>query len=75
MQPLSSLLSEFLSRTGMEELVNSYWKTRAHRPGQLSDIMDGNIWRTAKGPDGSLFFNAEDDTDELRIAVTMGLDW
>ena len=44
--------------------------------------MDGDIWKTAKGPDDKLFFdpntndnNLRDATKELRIGVTLGIDW
>lgn len=75
MQALSSLLVEFLSRPGMEYAIESYWKTRTCKDGFRADIMDGDIWKTAKGPDGKLFFDPEDTSDELRIGVTMSLDW
>ena len=76
-QPLSSLLVEFLSRPGMEEVVEKYWKTRPKSPaGQRSDIMDGDLWKSLEGPDGKLFFDAEGDkSGELRIGVTLGIDW
>ena len=75
MQTLSNLLTEFLWRPGMEEIVGSYWKKRPRKAGYRCDIMDGDIWQTTKGPDGRLFFDPADETEELRIGVNLGIDW
>ena len=75
LQNLSSLLAEFLSRPGMEEVVGSYWKKRPRKAGFRCDIMDGDPWQTLKGPNGKLFFDPNDQTEELRIGVNLGIDW
>ncbi|TDL19286.1 hypothetical protein BD410DRAFT_443930 [Rickenella mellea] len=73
-QVLSSLLVDFLSQPRNEDALEE-WKTRTHEPGKYKDIMDGNIWRSMKCPDGSLFFDPSDDSGELRLGVTLSLDW
>lgn len=73
-QVLSSLLSDFLSRPDMENGCLD-WKHRTEIPGELHDMQDGEIWKTIIGNDGKCFFDPEDDSDELRIGVTLGLDW
>lgn len=75
MQPLSSLLVEFLSRPGIEDIVETYWKQRERKTGQQLDIMDGELWQSLEGPDGKLFFDPNDQSGELRIGVTLGIDW
>lgn len=75
MQPLRSLLAEFLSRPGIEEIVGTHWKTRTRKNGHRMDIMDGDLWSSLDGPDGKPFFDTNDNTDELRIGVTLGIDW
>ncbi len=45
--------------------------------GVLTDIMDGEKWKTVEGPDGRPFFDNNpnrESKDELRIAVTLGFD-
>lgn len=73
-ESLSSLLTEFLSRPAIEDDLED-WKTRTKTPGKSTDIMDGDVWKTMKAPDGSLFFDPDDGSGELRIGVTVGLDW
>ncbi|KAH7923260.1 hypothetical protein BV22DRAFT_965875, partial [Leucogyrophana mollusca] len=70
----SSILAEFLAR-GDNELACDSWKTRTRTPGELKDISDGEIWQTIQGPDQKPFFSSTDDTGELRIGVTMSIDW
>jgi hypothetical protein len=71
-QVLSSLLADFLSRPGIEESCNK-WKTRQTAPGELHDMPDGRIWQGLKDHGGGLFF--DDGTSELRLGVTLSLDW
>jgi hypothetical protein len=73
-QVLSSLLVDFLAQPGIETAAEE-WKSRVEEPGKYKDIMDGEVWRTMKCADGSLFFDAADDSEELRLGVTMSLDW
>ncbi|KAJ7596218.1 hypothetical protein C8J56DRAFT_774881, partial [Mycena floridula] len=70
---LSSLLEEYLSRPGMEDALES-WRTREKVSDDLETMQDGRIWKELKGKDGKLFFDKRDDS-ELRIGVTVGLDW
>ncbi|EKM61709.1 uncharacterized protein PHACADRAFT_82310 [Phanerochaete carnosa HHB-10118-sp] len=49
------------------------WHDTPTEPGRLRRVQDGEIWKTIKGVDRTLFFdNAH--TVELRIGVTMGFD-
>ncbi|KAF8483160.1 hypothetical protein JB92DRAFT_1637824 [Gautieria morchelliformis] len=73
-QSLSSLLSNFLSRAGMEEAVEQ-WRSNPRQEGVYKEIMDGRIWNTMRGPDGKLFFAHNLETNELRIGLTLSLDW
>ncbi len=75
LQVLSSLLANFLSLPGFEDLIDKYPKTRPRTAGRKTDIFDGNICREAVCPDGSKFFDPNDSSGELRIGVTMSLDW
>lgn len=75
LQPLSSLLQDFLNQPGIEDAIDSYWKTRYREEGIRTDIMDGEIWKNVKGPDGRPFFDPHDDSGDLRIGVTFSLDW
>lgn len=75
MQVLSSLLVNFLSLPGFENIVDKYPKTRTSIPGRMTDTFDGRICQEAKCPDGSPFFDPNDMSGELRIGVTMSLDW
>ncbi|KAG2143644.1 hypothetical protein DEU56DRAFT_704327, partial [Suillus clintonianus] len=70
----SSLLADFLTRGDNEESCSS-WKSRSTVPGELKDISDGDIWKTINGPDTRPFFLDPQDDGELRIGVTMSLDW
>ena len=77
-QPLSSLLSEFLLQPGiMEELEKWASVNSQHADSdQLSAIWDGRIWQESKAPDGKPFFARNQVPDgELRIGVTISLDW
>lgn len=70
----SSLLADFLARGENEQACTS-WKSRLTVPGELKDISDGEVWKTIQGPDQKPFFSDPDDDEELRIGVTMSLDW
>jgi hypothetical protein len=70
----SSLLADFLARGGNEAACES-WKSRTVKPGELHDISDGAVWHTIQGPDETPFFSGTETSQELRIGVTMSLDW
>ncbi|KDQ05579.1 hypothetical protein BOTBODRAFT_182420 [Botryobasidium botryosum FD-172 SS1] len=71
--PLSHLLVDFLQREGMEQELDR-WRTKGSTPGKLDSVMCGDVWKTIKGADGQPFFGP-DYGDELRIGVTLSLDW
>ncbi|KAF8840023.1 hypothetical protein BDN67DRAFT_693413 [Paxillus ammoniavirescens] len=70
----SSLLMDFLARSNNETACES-WKTRTTKTGELNDISDGEVWCTSQGPDQRPFFSRTEHPEELRIGVTMSLDW
>ena len=71
---LSAALPEFLNRDGNEQSCES-WKTFQGTPGRKSEIWEGEIWKTIRGPDNKPFFDATDDPSELRLGVTISVDW
>jgi hypothetical protein len=73
---LISQPARLLNRYGVEVLCNE-WCHREIKPGYMTYIMDGEIWKTLKGHDGKLFFDNSDDRDnseELRLGITLGFD-
>ncbi|KAG1862061.1 hypothetical protein DFJ58DRAFT_657027 [Suillus subalutaceus] len=70
----SSLLANFLAH-GDNEAACESWRSRTVKPGELHDISDGEVWRTIQGPDQAPFFSGTETSQELRIGVTMSLDW
>ncbi|KII89951.1 hypothetical protein PLICRDRAFT_571426 [Plicaturopsis crispa FD-325 SS-3] len=72
---LSDQLADMLSRRPDIEAQCDEWKSHRREPGQYSKIMDGNVWHELKGPDGKKFFDADNDSDELRIGTTLSIDW
>ncbi|KAF8839069.1 hypothetical protein BDN67DRAFT_878520, partial [Paxillus ammoniavirescens] len=70
----SSLLTDFLASADNENACET-WKVHMTKPGELHDISDGEVWKTAWGPDQQPFFSKADSSNELRIGVTMSLDW
>ncbi len=73
---ISCQLAEFLNRKGIEDACDE-WRTKTRTFGVLTDIMDGEKWKTVEGPDGRPFFDNNpnrESKDELRIAVTLGFD-
>ncbi|KAJ7575429.1 hypothetical protein C8J56DRAFT_1063289 [Mycena floridula] len=70
---LSSLLTEFLARPGIEEALESWCSLPKNTSTDLETIQDGLVWKDLKDKDGKSFF--DHDTRELRIGITVGLDW
>lgn len=74
--PVSRQLADLLQQPGIEKKIDE-WRTAERKEGELRDIMDGEIWKTLPGPDGRLFFDNDpnrESKDELRIALTLGVD-
>ncbi|KAK7035079.1 hypothetical protein R3P38DRAFT_2518789 [Favolaschia claudopus] len=67
-------LVEFFKRPGMLSTMSS-WKTRVQVPGELRCMQDGEVWKTLKGADDELFFHGPSAEDEIRVGVTLSLDW
>ncbi|KAJ7095601.1 hypothetical protein C8R44DRAFT_749152 [Mycena epipterygia] len=73
-QTLSDGLQDFFSRPGMIPAVNA-WKTRHTIPGELKSMQDAEVWRKIKGPDNTSFFFGPSSDNEIRLGVTLSLDW
>jgi hypothetical protein len=76
---LESQLVALLAVPGVEVELDK-WRSAGRKPGVYKDIYDGNICKDLKGHDGQRFFrnNSADRTGpngELRIGVTLGVDW
>ncbi|KAF8324273.1 uncharacterized protein EI90DRAFT_3039705 [Cantharellus anzutake] len=72
--PLSALLAGFLSRSDIEAEVEQ-WGSTHRNMGAYTSIMDGRVWKEMKDKDGKEFFRINKDTGELRLGVTLSLDW
>jgi hypothetical protein len=72
-RPLSDLLYDLLPQIGVEEALDA-WRRRHVEVGWLRTIMDANIWKELKDRDGAQFFGHRND-DELRLGVTLSMDW
>lgn len=70
---VSSMISEFLETEGMVEKMDA-WRTKDRCGDRLQDIMDGRVWGDLKDPSGQAFFRPGVE-EELRIGVTVNLDW
>ncbi|KAJ6628380.1 hypothetical protein B0H10DRAFT_2271548 [Mycena sp. CBHHK59/15] len=73
-QLLSEGLKDFFDRPGMVRAVNS-WKSRTIVEGELRSMQDAKVWNTINGPDNKSFFFGGKSEKELRIGVTLSLDW
>ena len=72
--PLSALLAGFLSRSDIEAEVEQ-WGSTHRNLGVYTSIMDGRVWKEMKDKDGKEFFRINRDTGELRLGMTLSLDW
>ncbi|KAF7363429.1 hypothetical protein MSAN_00998700 [Mycena sanguinolenta] len=76
---LAEQLAALLSVEGVEaEIEKSLNKAKARIPGVYKNIFDGKICQELPTADGSRFFFPSDEAvaaGELRIGVTMGVDW
>ena len=64
-----SQLESILQRTGIPELCEQ-WRTREVNDNVLSDVYDGDVWKTFKWKDGSHFFSME-----RRYGLMLNVDW
>ena len=69
---LRQLLTEFLSRPGMEDIIDC-WRENPYQTGKYTGIWDGKVWRNLKDETGQPFFT-QCDNNELRIGLTAGYD-
>lgn len=71
------LRSAFESTPGLEDVVDD-WRKQKRTEGVYKDIWDGRVCKELKGDDGLPFFRhdlPEMPKGELRIGVTLGIDW
>lgn len=61
---LSSALPDFLNHGNNERSCQAWW-TWQSTPGKRTEIWDGDVWKSSRGPDQKLWFNATDDPAEL----------
>lgn len=69
-------LRDILAVPGMEDTLEA-WRSIPRSAGVYQDNFDGEICRTLPGPDELPFFQnpIPGGSDELRIGVTLGVDW
>ncbi|KAI0072971.1 hypothetical protein K474DRAFT_1686422 [Panus rudis PR-1116 ss-1] len=76
--PYLSLSSQLANLVPDIEDSLDEWRRVARKPGEYTDQFDGRVCQEVKGPDDLPFFRpdlAEMPDGELRIGLTMGLDW
>lgn len=73
-QPLSSLLSGVLNQKGIAEELEK-WSSRDTDTDIYAQIQDGRVWKEGKLPNGESFFSKDEISGELRLGVTISLDW
>ena len=62
-------LEQLLRRPGFPQLCES-WRQRETKEDVLYDVFDGDVWKSFKWIDGSLFFS-----EERRYGLMMNIDW
>lgn len=73
-QLLSTALRNFFKRREMISAVTS-WKKRPRNHRDFQCMQDGDVWNTIKGPDGDPFFSRSEHEKEIRLGVSLSLDW
>lgn len=74
---LQKQLTDILSIPGVEAMLDA-WRLKPRTSHRYTDIFDGAVAKELKAHDGSPFFqNGGEDgpQGELRIGLTLGLDW
>ena len=70
--PISVQLAEILCQECIEDLMDAWQYRTDRRPDVLTDMMDGQVWKTLKAHDGTNFFDTNPDRasrNELRIGL------
>ena len=76
--PYKSLEEQLIELVPEIEAVVDSWRTKLRTAGKYTDHFDGDVCKTLEGPDGLPFFRPdlrELPDGELRIGVTLGVDW
>lgn len=78
-KPLSEQLAAIIAQPRVEELLDQ-WRSVDRKDNHYHDIFDGRVAKDVLAADGTPFFrNLETDSSgpegELRIALTLGVDW
>jgi hypothetical protein len=74
---LEQQLRQIIEIDGMEDILEE-WCYLPRSPGEYNDNFDGEICKTVEGHDERPFFEnprPPDTQDELRIGLTLGVDW
>lgn len=74
---LEEQICDMLSIPGIEDEMDA-WRKKERMPGKYTDIFDGDICKELPAHDGSQFFQygkQELPDGELRIGVSLGVDW
>lgn len=76
---LEDQLATMLANPGIEdEMEKALDQATSHKPGTYTNIFDGRVCQELRAADGSRFFFPDaraKSTGELRIGVTLGVDW
>jgi hypothetical protein len=73
-QLLSDFLEEFLARKGIEDEMEA-WRKYESPQEHLCHLQDGDVWKTIKDSEGHSFFENPCPKEELRLGITVSLDW
>ncbi|THU84063.1 hypothetical protein K435DRAFT_807010 [Dendrothele bispora CBS 962.96] len=74
MKSVEAQLWEILVIPGMEDVMES-WRSKHRTPGLFTDNFNGDVCQSIPGPDSHLFFENPASHNELRIGLTLGIDW
>jgi len=77
MKSLEEQISDLLAVPGVEDELDA-WRRKDRVPGEYTDIFDGNVCKELPGYDGKPFFlpdQKEVEDGELRVGVSLGVDW
>jgi hypothetical protein len=77
MKSLEEQITDMLAVPGVEDEIDA-WRKKKRVPGEATDIFDGDICKELQGHDGLPFFLPDQEevaNGELRIGVSLGVDW
>jgi hypothetical protein len=77
MKSLEEQIIDMLAIPGVEDVMDA-WRKKKRIPGEFNDIFDGDVCKELPGHDGLPFFLPDQEevaNGELRIGVSLGVDW